>query len=250
MKYFLAQIICAVMDAIFRKKLSGVPIIFYHSIGEEDSKLCVSGKMFEKQMKFLSDNGWRSILPKDLENAFEDDKVFLITFDDGFKTVREKALPVLKKYGFVGTVFVATDYIGKKSSYARNVNDKNFDILSADDIKILGENKWYIANHFASHRNLIELSKNEVQKEYQNSCESLSAINIHTQKNIVAYPFNRYNDTLIAVLKEQGVHMAFNAGNRIHQKLDNLLVIPRIEANNNFSKFKLNFSPTFYKYAR
>lgn len=248
MKYVALRIICKFFDVLFfQKRLPGIPVLLYHAIGDTDSKLFVSTRAFEQQMKFLAKRGYRSILPHELAGVGLNEKVFLITFDDGFKSVHESALPVLTRYGFRATVFVATDYIGKKSTYARSSNDKLFNLMHEEDIRALAESGWCIANHFAGHKNLAEVPIDEVLQEYHRACDALERMGMGASKQIVAYPFNRYNEEVIGALREAGVQMAFNGGNRLHTALENELAIPRIEIDNNVSRFKLIFLPVAHR---
>ncbi len=247
MKYRIAHIIATVLDTVFNKKnVPGIPVLFYHAIGNTQSKLFVSTKQFEKQMRFLSEKGYRTILPEELPSANPQDKVFLITFDDGFTSVHDTAFPILQKYGFTATVFIATDYIGKKSSYARDEKNKQFDLMSVQQIETLHTHGWCIANHFASHTNLTELSREEVGKEYNTACTALGALPVATRTDIVAYPFNRHSEDVRTAVQSAGGSIGFNGGNRLYTLKEHMLAIPRIEVDNNFSKFQLYFSPSFH----
>jgi peptidoglycan/xylan/chitin deacetylase (PgdA/CDA1 family) len=73
---------------------------------------------FEKQMRYLSENGFRTVTLDDVV-AWQEGRKDLpprsvaITFDDGDRSVREYALPILRKYGFTATLFVVTDKVGE-----------------------------------------------------------------------------------------------------------------------------------------
>lgn len=248
MKYFISSAFAKLLDTVFLQKyLPGVPIIFYHAIGNDKSKLFVTRAAFERQMRYLSERGYRSILPAELKNVSPKDKVFLITFDDGFKSVHDAAWPILDKYGFKATVFIATDFIGQKSSYARLEVDRQFPLMTSDEIKELAAANWCIANHFAGHKNLTTLPSAEVKLEYKRALDALQALGLGNYKDIVAYPFNRYNTTVIDILREQGAIMAFAGGDRLYTKIENPLAMPRFGVDNSFSKFVLIFSPAFHR---
>ena len=58
---------------------------------------------FEKQMKYIKDNGYETITFEDIaneeyKNRFNNKKYVVITFDDGYKDNLKNALPILKKY--------------------------------------------------------------------------------------------------------------------------------------------------------
>ena len=248
MKHFFLYIICKFIDIIFGKRsLSGVPIIFYHGIGKPKSKLQVLPVNFEKQIKYLFNKGYKAVLPQDLEKTKKGEKFFLITFDDAFKSVYQKALPVLKKYGYCGAVFISTDYIGKKTSYAGGGKNKNFDLLNVAEIQALKNEGWFVGSHFASHKYLPTVPVNEVRKDYLRSDKHLKDIGFERAGKIIAYPFNFFNKQMIDVLKRAGVKIAFAGGNRLYTEKENKLCLPRFDIDNNFFRFALVFSPTFHK---
>ena len=41
----------------------------------------------------------------------------MITFDDGYEDNYQNAYPILKKYGFTGTIFVITDFVSNQPNY-------------------------------------------------------------------------------------------------------------------------------------
>lgn len=73
---------------------------------------------FEKQMRYLHDNGYRTITLGEL-TRWQAGRIELprrtvaITFDDGDRSVYEHAFPVLERYGFTATFFVVTSKVGQ-----------------------------------------------------------------------------------------------------------------------------------------
>ena len=76
-----------------------IPILMYHSISNSNNQLSVPIKNFEKQMKLMSRNGYRTVNLQKL-SSIDEGKFFIITFDDGYEDVFLNALPILKKYNF------------------------------------------------------------------------------------------------------------------------------------------------------
>lgn len=89
-----------------------VPILMYHSIGEEDGEngMIISAERFEAQLQTLQNNGYQTVDFEELEcyvnqNYDLPEKPIVITFDDGYLSNYEYAYPLLQKYGFKATVF-------------------------------------------------------------------------------------------------------------------------------------------------
>jgi len=117
---------------LFRKikPQKGVPILMYHLISEpvpQDALgLCVPPKCFQEQMEFLYTAGYQVIPLANLVECIRKgtdlpEKGIVITFDDGYRDNYTQAFPVLKKFGFHATIFVATDFVGTKLVYESDV---------------------------------------------------------------------------------------------------------------------------------
>src|SRR5688500_2227223 len=99
-----------------------VSILGYHKIGEPSFKdwhtwNYVSAESFDRQLEYLHKNNW-SVIGIDTFLAGMDnpeiipDKAVLLTFDDGYKSMLEIALPILKKYSCPAVLFVPTGFVG------------------------------------------------------------------------------------------------------------------------------------------
>ena len=80
-----------------------------------DNKWIDSTERFEKQMKYLNDNGWTTLTLDEFYDWQQNGKEIpkkscLITFDDGYYEMYYQILPILKKYHFNGASFVVGSY--------------------------------------------------------------------------------------------------------------------------------------------
>lgn len=248
MKYFLAYTFCIFLDRfILRSNLTGIPVLLYHGVGAERSRLFVPEDAFERQMRYLHENGWKSVLPAELSRVRPDNNAFLITFDDGFSSVYDTALPIVEKYGFTATVFVTTSAIGKESAYARGEIDRRHRLMGAEELRMLAKKGWCIANHTASHVDLTRLPPARVAEEYRSASSALLLIGLPEHRDIVAYPFNCYTDAVSKALSNEGARMAFAGGNRLYKGAFESMTIPRVDVTGSFYRFKLMLSPSFHR---
>ena len=116
-----------------------VPVLAYHNIsfGKSD-KMTVRQEMFEQQMSFLKEKGYR-VIAMDQFFDFLDFKASIppksvvITLDDGWLSAYEIAFPILKKYGYPATLFIYTDMIGRS---AKTVSWKQLQEMTAQRIDV------------------------------------------------------------------------------------------------------------------
>ncbi len=91
-------------------------VLYYHRVSVEGD-VGVSLGVFERQMRFLSENA--RVCDLDELCSFLDSgripkrPTVAITFDDGFYDTYAFAEPILAKYGLTGTVFVITSRVGE-----------------------------------------------------------------------------------------------------------------------------------------
>ena len=189
---------------------------------------------FKKEMKYLKKHNYKTLTLKDVECYMNKKcdlprKSVLITFDDGWKNAYEYALPVLKEYDFNGVIF----YLGEKI----DKSDPNF--ISQDELEII--KKDYPNIEIASHT-----YKNHVEDGYTKSVEELGE-DFKAMKDIVdtkyfAYPYGRYSDDYIEVLKDNDYKLAFSFGGKIkHKKFsnkDNKYLIPRLNLSTTYPYWK------------
>ena len=104
-----------------RPDTSGLRILLYHRVADDDDVLALSPRRFREQMEHLASEGYRVV---DLIEALAlldagqpAARTVGLTFDDGFADLAEHALPVLVEHGFRATVFVTTGVTDGRVSF-------------------------------------------------------------------------------------------------------------------------------------
>lgn len=197
-------------------KDSHIPALCYHHVipenapiktGFEDHPFSVTITRFEKQMQRLADSGYRPILPEALlqvikgqRSADEEKKgkPVLITFDDGWQNNYHYAMPVLRAFGFVATIFVIAGRIGEP------------DYMTLEQVAQLAEEGFGIESHTCNHRPLQPLEDTEVEIELGKSRQILEDV---TQKQIefISYPHGSYSKRVINSCRRVGYKAAFSS---------------------------------------
>lgn len=177
-----------------------VPILMYHEVLpallERDQHFMtplyvITSELFENHIRILAERGYRSLLFEDVPNISADGKYVVITFDDGLAGNYRHALPILKKYGFTATFFVA---VGSVSS------DR---FMNWAELKELVKNGMSIQSHTMSHRPLETLGDEEVLRELEESRQAIEQ-NLDTKVSALSFPHGSYNRRTVKIAEQAG----------------------------------------------
>ena len=134
-----------------------LPILMYHHLvadGEECNDMTVTVGRMEKDLKWLQDNGYHTVLPRELAAGDPlPEKPVLLTFDDGYRSNYELLFPLLEKYQMKAVISIIT--------YMQDVSASNF--ISWDMCREMTESGLVeIGSHSHYLHNLGELNGNFV----------------------------------------------------------------------------------------
>ena len=189
-----------------------VPVLTYHKLSRNGTAdaMTVREADFEAQMRFLRENGYRVIPLDDLFEFLQfrrqiPARSVVVTFDDGWASVHDIALPILKKYGYPATLFVYTDLIvGSRET------------LSWEQVGELSRNGFDIQCHSKTHRYLGRKERKETFRDYfeavrKEIVESSRIIRKHTGREVkyLAYPYGDTNHLVVAMTQQEGYRLAF-----------------------------------------
>ncbi|HNX60022.1 MAG TPA: polysaccharide deacetylase family protein, partial [Spirochaetota bacterium] len=132
-------------------RLLEVPIILYHDIDGKGA-FSITSKQLREQFAYFRDHGITVVPLSDLIDRLEnprpyDGRVIVITFDDGYKNMYLKLLPIVKEFGYPVTLFVYTDF----------VNDKGKKAIHWDELREMQRNGIDIQCHTKSHPDIPKL---------------------------------------------------------------------------------------------
>src|SRR5690606_22730628 len=93
-----------------------IPVLMYHHVTNRGGFLDVSARQFERQIKWLAENGYTALSADGfaafLNGGATPEKSVVLTFDDGDLDNWGYAHRILKRYGMKAVLFVATGLIG------------------------------------------------------------------------------------------------------------------------------------------
>lgn len=200
-----------------------LPVIMYHHITTDKNK---SGKYtvlqseFEADLEFIKSSGYKTITPLQLSDMLEqgkkpEDKVIMITFDDGFESFYKLSFPLLRRYNMKAVLSV----IGIQSEKYSETDDHNINYsnLNWNTISVISESgNVEIGNHTfdmhynqAAKRKGMDKMRNESDEKYkriiftdinkmQNLLKEKSGVDCRT----IAYPYGIYNSLTTEIIKD------------------------------------------------
>lgn len=222
-----------------------IPIFAYHRIVPKKSKeeyfkndqWVQSVDDFEKQMKFLSDNNFKTISMDQFYCWYKGDCIFdtktvMITIDDGNSEDYYFIYPILKKYNLKATSFVVGSRI--KSEEIKEYNPDKRSFLTKEMIEEIesGYPNFDIQSHtYNMHTKgknnkgiMLSMAKSKIKNDFD--------LNGKGNYKYIASPYGEFNNAFIEEAKEHGYNMAFTFGPYDYaKKTDPQYAIPRIKMN-------------------
>lgn len=220
----------------------GAVVLMYHSVDENKEFFTVSAGEFERQMKYLADNKYKVLSASDLIKSIEDgteipSKTVVLTFDDGYQDNYKNAFPILKKYGFLATIFVTT---GSMSGTRITSKGTVIPTLSWGQIKEMANSGFVeFFPHTHTHPKLDLISDDELRNEIRVSKEIIEK-ELNKKINVFAYPYGQSNQKVRDILKQEGFKAAFTVETGpVTAKVDPLLIKRNsIDSRITFTMFK------------
>jgi peptidoglycan/xylan/chitin deacetylase (PgdA/CDA1 family) len=203
--------------------------------GSVKNGLVITTEDFDREMSILKQAGYDTIGFDDLYAYIEgkenlSNKDVVITFDDGYRTCGYLAAPILRKYGFRATIFIITNKLSQPDD-ALNTTTFSIQFLHADELPLFAD-----VFDYASHTdNMHNDYKGQPMLISEPPSKILNDLELSRQKlnntTALAYPFGKYSDETITLLKQAGFRMAFTTQPKIVEPGIDPYKIPRFEIN-------------------
>ena len=219
------------------KRTTKVPILVYHHIrltygGSRGlRRMTVTAEIFGQQMKFLQDSGYHVITFSDLADFFEQGHELpilpvIITFDDGWVTQYENALPLLSKYHYPATFFVVTDYIGHRG------------FISWPQLQTLHTEGMKIGSHSRSHPRLTKIGDPAQLWDQIYNSKAVLESQLEVPVAEFAYPYGSYNTAATEMVKAAGYRVGRGCCTGVAHTSTDVFTLRAIMAPNDLTKFQ------------
>lgn len=217
-----------------------VAVLSYHKVGSHaeggwDTWYYVPERRFAEHLRLLRDEGWRFLDAEAfLRGTDRPDtlpaRAALVTFDDAYRSIVERALPIMQSFGCPGVVFVPTDYVGRSNDFDRDSREPSEQICSWDQLATLERAGVSAQSHSASHRAFSDLGPAEMELELRES-QRLLEQRLGKTVDMFAFPYGDVGAKGDAdqALRARGYCAAFLYGGRpIRMGKADPLALPRL----------------------
>jgi peptidoglycan/xylan/chitin deacetylase (PgdA/CDA1 family) len=201
-------------------------ILCYHAVSADwPTEFAVAPTRLGAQVRHFLRRGYRPATRSAALDRSPREKTLVVTFDDAFASVRERAFPVLSDLGVPATVFVPTAYVAEEEplqwssmeQWAGTPFADELRCMSWDGLRALIAAGWEVGSHSVSHLDLTSLGDAELDVELRASRAACEAA-VQRACETLAYPFSAYDRRVM--------ERARLAGYRAAAILDNELAIP------------------------
>ncbi|MBZ0100161.1 MAG: polysaccharide deacetylase family protein [Taibaiella sp.] len=224
-------------------------ILMYHMVSEHRqgarfNKLRVPPRMFELQMRWLSENGWHFATMSELMlNRDLPKKTVVITFDDGYEDNYLQAYPVLKRYAAKATLYLVVERFNRDWSVNKKLHHDSGELMREPKLsnvqveEMLSSGLVELGGHTMTHANLAQLghedklseivaAKSELQRRFGQDISSF------------AYPFGIYDAPDVSICADAGFSSAVTTNEGIDRdRFFNPFLLKRIKVSGKDSMF-------------
>jgi peptidoglycan/xylan/chitin deacetylase (PgdA/CDA1 family) len=208
------------------------PVLLYHYVEPLSPANCkdrlradfiTTPEDFEKHLQYLHNNDYVSIDLYQLYDSLTADKplpakAVVFTFDDGDISQYTCAFPLMKTYGFTGTIFMVTQFTEE--------NRKGY--ITWDQAMEMARAGWRLELHTKWHPSLCGNSREYQLEQIGGSAEALEK-RLGYMPRFFSYPYGEYDATSIEVACEVGLWGAVTTTPGDMDSLLSIYELPRTE---------------------
>ena len=190
-------------------------VLCYHAVTAAwPHELSVTPDALGEQVESLVRRGYRGVPFSEIGTGDRRAKRLAVTFDDGYRSVHDEALPVLERLGVPGTVFLPTDWVGRSepmswegiADAAAGPHAAELRCMTWEQVGALAQRGWEMGSHTCSHPFLTKCDDATLAGELRASREIL-ADRLGACATI-AYPYGDVDERVMAATRDAGYALA------------------------------------------
>ncbi len=179
-------------------------VLMYHSVAKE----CVPN--FHRHMRYLQRVA-SPVNPNSFTNATRGTTYITVTFDDGFVSVIQNALPVLEELKIPATLFLPTGCLGKKPHWVTEEYEhfKSDSVITVEQLQKTADHDLIaIGSHGKTHLALSGLDEHAQESEIIGSKDALEKL-LGRKITMFSAPFGSYDETSLRLAQAAGYQRFF-----------------------------------------
>lgn len=198
--------------APFRGAFEGrVPILTFHKFGERPRGVRLRGMylptaLLERQLRELRDARFQAVPVSGSWVRPEGPRVAL-TIDDGFRSVREEAMPLLSKAGFRATLYLVAGRLGGWNDWEVQQGEARAALMTVEEIREWIGEGHRIGAHSVTHPWLTKIPLDRAREEVRASRKKLEDT-FGCAVTDFCYPYGDWNEAIRAEVVEAGYQTA------------------------------------------
>lgn len=183
--------------------MSDLLVLCYHAVSATwPAALSVTPEALDRQLGLLSRRGFRGARFTDvIAEPRPSQRTVAVTFDDNFRSVLELAKPILDRYGYPGTLYVPTDWVGAKrpmrwdgiDRWLGTEHEPELHALTWDELRALADAGWEIGSHTCTHPHLTQVDDDTLRHELEHS-KAVIEQQLGRPCTSLAYPYGDTDD--------------------------------------------------------
>jgi len=189
----------------------GLPSLCYHKTeevprGARIKGLYLSPELFARQIAELKHAGFQFVPPGlPLDQGAQ--RKIAVTFDDGFVSNWQNAMPVMKSHGCRAINFLVADRLGKTSDWEATEGGEARPLMDEAQIRDwLAEGHW-IGAHTCTHPRLSKIGREAAKEEIVSSKKKLED-RFGLTIDHFAYPYGDYDEAVRDLVRDAGFKTA------------------------------------------
>ncbi|GAB2987256.1 polysaccharide deacetylase family protein [Nocardioides montaniterrae] len=195
--------------------LPDVRVLMYHGVERMDNERDPHGMFvcpddFERQIGTLLEAGYTPISEDEYIAALDGASVprgsVLITFDDGYRSVAERAAPILDALDAPSVLYVPSGLVGGESAWLPEA--QRHPILGADELADLASVGMSIGVHGYDHADLTSLGDDDLRRHTADSLAEIGRL-VGREPRSFAHPFGAHDSRVRRAVKDAGYAAAF-----------------------------------------
>ncbi len=209
----------------------GAVIFAYHRIGEDGfPETNLRREQFEAHIREIVSGGYNVLPIPEIIKTLKEKKnlpprTIGITFEGGYKSILENAIPLLQKHDLPFTLFISTD----KADWDLR------EYINWNEIKKLARSENVtIGIHPASYVRLTGSEKHEIRSQI-NKAKTRYRENLSEDPSLFAYPFGEYSLAYREIAVQSGIEAAFGQQSGVAWPGSDMMALPRFTMTDSFA---------------